>query len=582
LERRLAAILVADVVGYTALMGADESGTLRRLTDLRREFLEPLIDEHHGRVVKLMGDGLLVEFASVVDAVACALAWQHGVAVRETGADEGRRLQFRIGINLGDVIVEGGDIHGDGVNIAARLERVADPGGICLSDDAYRQARGKVDAAFEDLGEQTLKNVAEPVRVYRITRAGGRSGTARAPLAPADRPSIAVLPFVNVSGDETQEYFADGITEDVITTLSRYRSLLVTSRYSTFAYKGRAVDVRRIANELEVGYVIEGSVRKANSRVRIAAQLVNGSTGKHIWAERYDRDLEDVFALQDEITETIVARIEPEVGAFEGRRAKQKPPQSLDAWDYYHLGLACLYKFTADDNAEAQRLFQRSFEIDPGFAAAHAWFAYAIILGMVYFDTEPESAILDAALHAAERGVALDSQDALAHFTLGRVHLVRGEYGLAVAELETSIELNPCLAQSHCGLGDAHAYDGRLRDSISHFEEAVRLSPHDPYRWGFYGYRSLAHLFLKEHEAAAEWAGRAARISNSPSWAKAHLVAALGHLDRTAEATAAVCDLLRLKPDYSIGFARRHLFFVKDRAQLEHYLDGLRKAGLPE
>jgi TolB-like protein/class 3 adenylate cyclase len=585
LERRLAAILAADVVGYTRLMRADEVGTLERLTELREAHLEPIIAEHRGRIVKLMGDGLLVEFASVVDALNCAIAWQEGVVAHQAGREDEKRLNFRIGINLGDVIVEGKDIHGDGVNIAARLEGLAEPGGICLSDDAYRQVRGKTEASFEDLGEQDLKNVVEPLRVYRISSVSDdRAGddAAREHLVPPDKPSIAVLPFVNVSGDPEQEYFADGITEDIITALSRYRGLLVTSRYSAFAYKGQSSDVRRVATELEVGYVIEGSVRRAGNRVRIAGQLIDGISGKHIWAERYDRELKDVFALQDEITETIVARIEPEVGAFESQRAKQRPPGSLDAWDYYHLGLAGLYKFTADDNAEAQRLFQHSFEIDPGFAAAHAWFAYAIILGMVYFDTEPETAILDAALHAAEKGVTLDSQDALAHFTLGRVHLVRGEYDLAVAELETSIELNPCLAQSHCGLGDALAYDGRLRDSILHFEEAVRLSPKDPYRWGFYGYRSLAHLFLKEHEAAAEWASRAARIPNAPSWAKAHLVAALGHLDRTAEAEAAVRDLLRQKPDYSIGFARRHLFFVKDTAQLDHYLDGLRKAGLPE
>ena len=401
-------------------------------------------------------------------------------------------------------------------------------------------------------------------------------------LALPDKPSIAVLPFINMSGDPEQEYFADGITEDIITALSRYRWLLVISRYSAFAYKGQSADVRRVAAELDAGYVVEGSVRKAGNRVRITAQLVDGISGKHIWAERYDRDLEDVFALQDEMTETIVARIEPELGAVESQRAKLKPPQNLDAWDYYHLGLAHLYKFAKDDNAEARRLFHRSIEIDPDFAAAHAWFAYAIVLGMVYFDAEPEAEVLDDALHAAQKGVALDDQDALAHFALGRVHLARCEYDLAVAELETSIDLNPCLAQSHCGLGDALAYDGRLQDSILHFEEAIRLSPKDPYRWAFYGYRSVAHLFLKEHEAAAEWAGKAARIPNAPSWAKAHLVAALGHLGRTEEAHAALRDLLRQNPEYSCSFARKHLFYIKDPAQLDHYLGGLRMAGVPE
>jgi len=285
LERKLAAILAADVAGYTALMGADEAGTLRRLTDLRRNFLEPLVEKHHGRVVKLMGDGLLVEFASVVNAVACALAWQDGVAEREAAADEDKRLRFRIGINLGDVIVEGDDIYGDGVNIAARLEAVAEPGGICLSDDAYRQARGKTQANFEDLGEQNFKNVAEPVRIYRITSEIARlvvSATASKPLALPDKPSNVVLPFTNMSGDPTQEYFSDGITEDIITELSRFRSLFVIARNSSFHYKGRSPKVQDVGRELGVRYIAEGSVRRVSNRIRITAQLVEAATGNHV------------------------------------------------------------------------------------------------------------------------------------------------------------------------------------------------------------------------------------------------------------------------------------------------------------
>jgi adenylate cyclase len=331
LERRLAAILAADVVGYTALMGADESGTLRRLTGLRREFLEPLIGEHHGRIVKLMGDGLLVEFASVVDAVACALAWQDGVAERGSATDESKRLQFRIGINLGDVIVEDGDIHGDGVNIAARLEGLAEPGEICLSDDAFRQVRGKIEAEFEDLGEQDLKNVAEPLRVYRI--AGDGSGAARVaperePRALPDKPSIAVLPFANMSSDPEQDYFSDGITEDIITELSRFASLFVIARNSSFAYKGQAVDVRRVAEELGVRYVLEGSIRRAGHRVRITAQLIDRETGKHVWAERYDRDMADLFAVQDEVTQAIAATIEGRMAASGAQRSRRKPTET--------------------------------------------------------------------------------------------------------------------------------------------------------------------------------------------------------------------------------------------------------------
>jgi adenylate cyclase len=324
LERRLAAILAADAVGYTSLMGADEAGTLRRFTELRQDVLEPLIAEHRGRVVKLMGDGFLVEFASVVDALTCALAWQAGVAGHQATAADDQRFDFRIGINLGDVIVDGDDIHGDGVNVASRLEGLAEPGGICLSDDAYRQVRGKAEAAFEDLGEQALKNVAEPVRVYRVKTAAHITAEARPAgdaLALPDKPSIAVLPFDNMSGDDEQEYFADGITEDLITALSKIRWFFVIARNSTFTYKGQAVEVTQVARDLGVRYVIEGSVRKAGNRVRITAQLIDATTGRHVWAERYDRLIEDIFELQDEMTQTIVGAVEPELSAAERENA---------------------------------------------------------------------------------------------------------------------------------------------------------------------------------------------------------------------------------------------------------------------
>ena len=343
MERRLAAILAADVAGYTALMGADEPGTLLRLTDLRRDFLEPLIDEHRGRVVKLMGDGLLVEFASVVDAVTCALAWQDGVLEKEATAEEDKRLRFRIGINLGDVIVEGDDIHGDGVNIAARLERLAEPGGICLSDDAYRQARGKVEAEFDDMGEQRLKNVAEMVRVHRIVGdSPGTSGakSAREPLALPDKPSIAVLPFANMSHDPEQEYFSDGVTEDIITELSRFRELFVIARNSSFSYRGKAVKVQDIAADLGVQYVLEGSVRAAGDRIRIAAQLIDAETGHHFWSERYHREITDLFSLQDEIAQTVAGTVAGRLKLTAEDGAARKPIENLEAYDYALLGRA--------------------------------------------------------------------------------------------------------------------------------------------------------------------------------------------------------------------------------------------------
>jgi serine/threonine protein kinase/Flp pilus assembly protein TadD len=399
---------------------------------------------------------------------------------------------------------------------------------------------------------------------------------------PRVKSTIAVLPFNNISCDLNQGYFADGVTEDIITALSKNRWLLVIARYSSFAFKDRSMDVRHIAAELGADYVVEGSVRKSGNRIRISAQLIDAVSGSHLWAERYDRDLEDIFAVQNEITETIAARIEPEIGAVERQRAERKPTKSLDAWDFYHLGLSYMYKFTKEGNAEARRLFRSAIELDPKFAEVYAQLAYCQVINMVYFDAEPTAEILDDALRAAKTAVALDDRNALAHFTLGRVHLARCEYELSIAELETAIELNPCLAVAHCGLGDALAYTGRLEDSISHFDEAIRLSPHDPYRWGFLSYGSLAYLFLRQHEKAAEWARNAIRVPNSHYWANAHLVAALGHLNRPDEARTALEELLHRKPEFSCEFAKKHLFYIRSSAQLEHYLDGLRKVGVSE
>ena len=373
MARRLAAILAADVVGYTALMGADEAGTLRRLTNLRRAFLEPLIGAHHGRIVKLMGDGFLVEFASVVDAVACALAWQDGVA------DRGQGLRFRIGINLGDVIVEGDDIHGDGVNIAVRLEGRAEPGGVCLSGDVYRQAKGKVEAAFEDLGECALKNVAEPVRIYRVVLDRSAAGGRRLPetsRSPPSKPAIAVLPFENLSGDPEHQYFSDGITEDIITELSRFRSLLVLARNSAFRYSAGA-DVKEVARALGVQFVVEGSVRRLGGRIRISAQLVEAATGNHHWADRYDRDVADLFAVQDEVTQAIAATIEGRMAASGAQRSRRKPTEDLAAYDYFLQGREKFERFADMDATTA--FFRRAIELDPEFAQAYAWLSRSCI-----------------------------------------------------------------------------------------------------------------------------------------------------------------------------------------------------------
>jgi len=402
------------------------------------------------------------------------------------------------------------------------------------------------------------------------------------PLTLPDKPSITVLPFDNLSGDPEQEYFSDGLTEDIITALTKYRWLSVIARNSTAAYKGQLPDVHRVADELGADYVVEGSVRRIGDQLRVNAQLIDAHAGNHIWAERYDRDLKDMFAVQDEITATIAATIEPELVTAEGQRAAHKPTENLDAWDCYHLGLSHLYKFSKDSNLEAQKLFHQAIDNDPGFGAAHARLAYAMVISAVYFEADPTPELLDDALRIARRAAQLDDQDAVAHFAVGRVHLARGEYDLSVAELRTSIDLNPSLAQAHCGLGDSLAYSGRLEESISSFDEAVHLSRNDPYRWGFLMYGSLAHLLMGDDETAAEWALNAVRVPNSHYWANAALVAALGYLDRPDETRAAVAELLRRKPEFSCRFARDHLFYVKDPAQVDHYVSGLRKAGIPE
>lgn len=396
------------------------------------------------------------------------------------------------------------------------------------------------------------------------------------------KPVVAVLPFDNIGADESQNYFADGMTEDIITALTKNRWLFVIARNSTFAFRGRPADIRSVAKELGADYIVEGSVRKAGNRVRITAQLIDAATGNHIWAQNYDRELEDIFAVQDEITETIVGRIEPEVGAVERRRVKGMKQRNLGAWDCYHLGLTHFYKFSLEDNREAQRLFRRSIELDPDFGGPYSWLAYAMVLSMVYFDAEPEPEALDEALRYARKAVELDDQDAMTHLVVGRVHLALCDYDLALAELNTAMELNPCHAHTYCALGDSLAYEGRLEESVSQFEKAIRLSPHDPFRWAFFSYRALAHLFLGQNESAAEWAQRAVSTPNCQYWANAHLTAALGHLGREVEASAAREALLRRVPNFSCGFAEKKLFYIKSPDQMSLYLEGLRKAGLPE
>jgi adenylate cyclase len=546
--RRLTAILAADVAGYSRLMGADEEGTHERLKAHLGELVNPKIGEHHGRIVKNTGDGFLAEFGSVVDAVRCAVEIQRRMNQREPEVPEERRIRFRIGVNLGDVIVEEHDIFGDGVNVAARLEALAEPGGIRISEDTYRQVRDRLDLAFDDLGEQQVKNIARPVRVYRVRDIGA----VNTPLTPAppvlplpDKPSIAVLPFQNMSGDPEQEYFADGIAEDVITALSRYPSLFVIARNSCFTYKGRAVDVKQVGRELGVRYVLEGSVRRAGNRIRVTAQLVEAETGKHVWAERYDRDLTDIFAVQDEITEAVTIAIAPAITDAEQQRAMRKPPGSLDAWAAYQRGLWHFNNVTAEDNVLAQKFFQQAADLDPSFAGGYKGLS-AVQINKADYEGRGLSETLRSAEALARRAVALDGADAEARSLLATTLCRRGDYEGGLAEAERALTISPNLAGAHAAKGASLISAGRSKEGVAALERSIRL---DPRRSAIrLNQIALALYCSGEYKAAVEAANRA--IRSYPNYPNAYgwLAAALGQLGRIEEAKQVLEKAIAIAP----------------------------------
>jgi adenylate cyclase len=474
LERRLAAILAADVVGYSRLMGADEEGTHERLKAHFEHLVDPKIKEHRGRTVKNTGDGLLSEFASVVDAVRCAVEVQRAMTERNIDVPADKCIEFRIGINLGDIIVDKGDIFGDGVNVAARLEGLAEPGGICVSRAVRDQVRDKLDFAFDDMGEHQVKNIERPVRVYRIefdeTPGLSEPSTDTAPLTLPDKPSIAVLPFTNMSNDPEQEFFADGVAEDIIIALSRYPVLFVIARDSCFSYKGRAVDVKDVGRELGVRYVLEGSLRKVGNRIRVTAQLVEAETGNHIWAERYDRDLADIFAVQDEITEAVTTAIAPAIADAEQQRAMRKPPGSLDAWTAYQRGLWHLGKATRAHHALAEKFFQQAIDLDPNFAGGYRGLADA--RGFVFgsYQTLNLAEGLNSREMLARRAVELDSADAEARSALAHVLAGHGDYQGGLVEAKRALAMTPNLSIAHGALGFVLTFSGQSKEGLASLE----------------------------------------------------------------------------------------------------------------
>ncbi len=580
MERRLAAILAADVVGYSRLMRADEEGTLKRLKALRAELLDPRIAEHNGRIVKTTGDGALVEFASAVDAVRCAVAVQTDLVARDDRAPEDSAMVLRIGINVGDIIIEAGDIYGDGVNVAARLEGLAEPGGICLSASVHEQVRHQLGMNFEDLGERSVKNIDQPIRVYRVvleTPVAKSTGPGAERLSLPDKPSIAVLPFTNMSGDPEQEYFSDGITEDIITALSRLHWFLVIARNSTFVYKGRSVDVKEVGRELGVRYVLEGSVRKAGNRVRIAAQLVDAMTGAHHWAQNFDRDLDDIFELQDDITQSVTAAIEPKLVAAEGARSRSRSPRDLGAWELVARAMEHYGRMTTSESEAAIKLLQSTVKRYPDYGPAHSLLAFALLVSS-HLGWIPESDDYSDAAELARRAAQLDNEDPWAHLALGYLAFTNRQTDEAVRAFTKALELNPNFATAHGCLGWALVFDGQSNEAIRNFELALRLSPHDPMKALYYGGMCSANYLACRYDEAVEWGRKATmeRPDNMGVWRV--FCASLAQAGRTEEAKEAMATLRKLQPNLSIAWIEQHVPYT-ERA-MPHFIEGMRKAGL--
>jgi adenylate cyclase len=583
-SRRLAAILAADIAGYSALMGADEEATVSDLKSHQAVVL-PMIKEHAGRVIDTAGDGVLAEFASAINAVRCAVAIQKAMAERNATIEFARRMEFRIGVNLGDVIYDEARIYGDGINIAARLEGIAEPGGICVSGKVHEEVRGKIQLQYEYIGEQQLKNISQPVRAYRVRLPidATASPTEAKRLALPDKASIAVLPFTNLSGDKEQEYFSDGITEDIITELSRFSELFVIARNSSFTYKGRSVDVRQVGRELGVRYVLEGSIRRVGDRVRITGQLIDAGTGAHRWAERYDRKLEDVFAVQDEVARTIVAIIAAHVNKAEIERVLLRAPATWQAYDHFMRAANIFTSFWAslkvEELYETRRLLQKTLSIDPSYARAYATLSYTYVATFVHaLDVDHlKPAALDQAYDSARKAVQLDANLPTAHACLGNVLTWKGHHEASIAEFERAIALNPNYIDWR--FMATLVYAGEPTRAIEVGEAQMRVDPFYPpiasARLAF------AHYFLKAYAEALpllrECVSRAPNLRAGHTWLAASY-AQLGQLDY---ARAEAAEVLRIDPNYTIhGTAPTSPF--KHPEDAEHYFDGLRKAGLPE
>ena len=585
-QRRLAAILSADVVGYSRLMGIDEAGTLARLKAMRRDLVDPQIAAHSGRTFKLMGDGALVEFASAVDAVTCAIEVQKQVKEHNSGSPEDSQIQFRIGINVGDIIVDGDDIYGDGVNVAARIQALADPGGIYISRGAAEQVRDKVPIKIETRGEQIVKNIARPIEVFciiaddrdAIVVAVHKSETGVQLPIVAEKPSIAVLAFNNMSGDAEQEYFSDGISEDIITDLSKLSELRVIARNSTFTYKGKAVDVKQVGRELGVRYVLEGSVRKAGNRVRVTGQLIDAADGAHIWADRFDRDLTDIFAVQDELTQEIISALKVKLTPEKKDRLVRKGTLDVEGYNLFLRGREHAFLHTRSGNIEARNLLERAVTINADFAAALAFIAFTHVNDYINGWADLPEHSLQTGLEIAERAVQLDEEEPQAHFVVAVALLWRREHDRALAEVQRCVAIAPNFAEGHLVIAHILIYSGNAAAAINKIDAYMQLDPL---------YKDIALYFLAEarislgqfDEAVAALKQRLDRNPNSET-SYALLASCYGHLGKIAEARAAWAEVMKIAPDFSIERRRRILPF-KNPDVFEHRIEGMRKAGIP-
>lgn len=581
IERRLAAIVSADVVGWSRLMGEDEAGTLATLKAHREELIDPEIKAYGGRIVGTAGDSLLIEYPSAVDAVGCSLEIQRAMAERNVALSVNRQMEFRVGINVGEVIVDDDDIFGDGVNIAARVQGLCEPGGVYVSGKVHDEVRGKLDASFEDLGEKSVKNIVQPLRVYAVREVKEERATIvneGEALPLPSKPSIAVLPFDNMSGDPEQEYFSDGIAEDIITGLASFRDLFVIARNSSFTYKGSAVDIKQVGRELGVRYVLEGGVRKAGERVRITAQLIEAASGNHLWAEKFDGDLGDIFDLQDQITASVVGAIRSSVTTAEMERAGRKRPENLDAYEWCMRGWSHEAQFDKTNFLEAKKCFLKSIELDERLVQAYTGLAHTCFWQAGFGWSESFEKSIGEAERAARKAIATEPNDAEAHTWLCACLLITGRLDAAVVEIERAVELSPNYAQARAMRGAVYCYSGRPREGVDEAKLALRLSPRDPFRIIFLHELVQCQNTNRDYADAAETATKMVNLRPEYLYGHFHLAVSCGHLEQTARARTAVNEMMRLNPNIDREFVKSVTPY-KDPANQEHIIGGLQKAG---